>query len=72
MCLLIDNCDSFDSHVTKTKYKVNFAFNCDLSNVFFFLIVLGVDFATWVTLASPGVMGNTLTPRGLNVRQVET
>ena len=29
----MDNCDNFHSHVTKKEYKINFAFNCDSSNV---------------------------------------
>ena len=33
MCVSIDNCDSFHSHVTKKEYKINFVFNCDSSNV---------------------------------------
>ena len=33
MCVSIDTCDSFHSHVTKKEYKINFAFNCDSSTV---------------------------------------
>ena len=29
----MDNSDNFHSHVTKKEYKINFAFNCDSSNV---------------------------------------
>ena len=35
MCVSVDTCDSFHSYVSKKEYKINFAFNCDSSNVIY-------------------------------------
>ena len=46
VCVSIDNCDSFHSHVTKKEYKINFAFKFDLSNVvyLFHCVVYGFQY----------------------------
>ena len=33
MCQSMSDSDSFNSHVTKKEYKINFLFNCESSNV---------------------------------------
>ena len=53
MCVSIGNCDSFHSHVTKKEYNINFAFNCDSSNVIYLFdhVVCGFQY-----------VGSTCTP----------
>ena len=33
VCQSMSDSDSFNYHVTKKEYRINFSFNCDLSNV---------------------------------------
>ena len=44
VCVSIDNGDSFHFHVTK-EYKINFAFNCDSSNVVYLF-----DCVVWISV----------------------